>query len=191
MCEGCVQEGSISRRVYRLIEAFHMWAARNDQPDPDEGMGHIVFADDNVEDHHLDFCLTEQQERIRPLTDAEREFLELLRMIPQDVRVPNFWQDREDNMNITNVSPMGPRVLVKRLDAQPLTSQLIEVVQMDAEPSQFAVVLAVGALKQGGIEIGDTIVTKPHSGAALEVIVEGAPMEAFMLVESDCLAVIE
>lgn len=93
-------------------------------------------------------------------------------------------------MNPTNLKPMGPRVLVKRLDTPALKSSLIEVVQMHEEPSQFAVVLATGKLEQGGIEIGDTVVTKPFAGAPLEVTIEGQTIEAFMLMEADCLAVV-
>jgi len=93
-------------------------------------------------------------------------------------------------MNLTNVTPRGPRVLVKRLEEPALKSSLIEVVQMHEEPSQFAVVLATGKLEQGGIEIGDTVVTKPFVGAPLEVTIEGQTIEAFMLMETDCLAVV-
>lgn len=182
MCEGCVQSGEISRGVYRMIERFV-----ETHPESDYGGGHIVFADCNVEDHHLDYCLHEQDPD--PLTDDEREFLLLLRAIPEKMRVPNFW--KEVDLNPTNVSPMGPRVLVKRLAEAPLKSSLIEVVQMHDEPSQFSVVLAVGKLKQGGIEVGDTVVTKAFVGAPLEVEIEGQAMEAFMLMESDCLAVVE
>ena len=86
---------------------------------------------------------------------------------------------------------MGPRVLVKRLAAAPLAGSLIEVVHLHDEPSQFAVVLAVGKLEQGGIDVGDTVATKSFAGAPLEVEVEGQTIEAFMLMETDCLAVVE
>lgn len=192
MCEGCVQEGHVSQRVFELINAFCCWAMETGQSDPDFGMGHIVFADYNVEDHHIEHCLGPTQEGIRPLSEQERRFLETLLLIPEPRRVPNFYADRrEDSLNITNVTPMGARVLVKRLAAEPLKSSIIEVVQMHDDPGQQAVVLAVGDLKQGGIEIGDTVVTKSFAGAPLEVLVEGQVIEAFMLMESDCLAVIE
>jgi co-chaperonin GroES (HSP10) len=96
---------------------------------------------------------------------------------------------KEEDVNPTNVQPFGPRVLVKRLAEASLTSSLIEVVQLHDNPSQFAVVLAVGKLVHGGIEIGDTVATKSFVGAPLEVEVEGQTIEAFMLMEADCLAV--
>lgn len=97
------------------------------------------------------------------------------------------------------VAPIGPRVLVKRLDSEKLKGQMIEVVEFNDAPSQFAVVLAVGDgyRKEDGsripldVQVGDTVVTKPFSGAAIEVEFEGTILDAFMLMDSDILAVLE
>lgn len=66
---------------------------------------------------------------------------------------------------------LGPRALVKKLDNQ-LQSQSITVVQFTEEPSQFAVVLAVGRgtkLDSGrvlpmDVAVGDTVVIKKLCG---------------------------
>lgn len=88
----------------------------------------------------------------------------------------------------------GPRALVKRLDEMAMKSSLIEVVQYNAAPSQFAYVLAVGdgaRLPDGQrrpleFKAGDTVITKPFSGAPVEF--EGEDL--FMLMEDDVLAVV-
>lgn len=88
----------------------------------------------------------------------------------------------------------GPRALVKRLDAQAMKSSLIEVIQYNAPPSQFAFVLVAGdgvRLPNGGrrpleFKSGDTVITKPHCGAPVEVAGE----ECFMVMEDDVLAIV-
>jgi chaperonin GroES len=88
---------------------------------------------------------------------------------------------------------------VKRLDAEKLKGQLLEVVDFGDTPSQFAIVLAVGngyRKEDGGripldVQVGDTIVTKPFSGASIEVELEGTILDAYMLMDSDVLAVLE
>ncbi len=78
MCESCIRGGSISRGVYELIEMF------NERfEEAQHGNGHIVFADCNVNDYCLGYCLG------LPLAANERRFLELLRALPIEVRVPN------------------------------------------------------------------------------------------------------
>ena len=183
MCDDCFRG---RWEVCRLVDEFC-----TAHEDAEHGHGHIVFADYNLEDHHIDFCLALE------LTPDERIFLNMLKLIPEEQRLheddrdtPEWAKPVEVDLNFTNVTPMGPRVLVKRLDAPALQSSLIEVIQQHEEPSQFAVVLAVGKLEQGGIEIGDTVVTKGFAGAPLEIIFEGQPLDAFMLMESDCLLVL-
>lgn len=92
---------------------------------------------------------------------------------------------------MTNLQPLGPRVLVKRIEDKKMTSGLIEVVQYTEEPSNVSVVLAHGKLTQGGLSVGDTVITKPFSGAPLEVTLNDVAIEAHMLMESDVLAVLE
>lgn len=88
------------------------------------------------------------------------------------------------------IQPRGPRLLVRRLDETRMKSQYIEVIQHEDSPSQFAVVLAVGQLRNGGVEVGDTIVTKPYCGAPVAVLFEGNHIEAHLIMEDDALAVV-
>lgn len=78
MCEGCVEDGSIHPELFRLIEEYN----RID-PDAQFRGGHITFADCNVEDHHIQFCLAEET-----ITRLDRLILSLMLLIPEDVRVP-------------------------------------------------------------------------------------------------------
>ncbi len=54
MCQGCVEEGRITQKVYDAIEAFlKKW------PNSDYGPAHVVIADDNVEVYNIQSCLDE------------------------------------------------------------------------------------------------------------------------------------
>jgi chaperonin GroES len=94
----------------------------------------------------------------------------------------------------TTFRVMGSRVLVKKLD-NPLQSQTIEVVQFTEEPSQFAIVLAVGPgtkLDNGrvlpmDVQAGDTVVIKKLCGAP--VFINGEACHLVM--RDDCLAILE
>jgi chaperonin GroES len=94
----------------------------------------------------------------------------------------------------THFKVMGPRALVKRLE-NTLQSSKIEIIQYQAEPSQFAVVLAVGpgdrldngTVKPMEVKQNDVVVLKKLCGAP--VFVNG---EACALVmRDDLLAVID
>lgn len=52
MCEGCVADGSISAWLYEVIEAFLTVF-----PDEEFRSGHIVFADCNVDEDDILFCI--------------------------------------------------------------------------------------------------------------------------------------
>lgn len=88
---------------------------------------------------------------------------------------------------------MGARALVKRLDT-PVKSTIIELVEYNAPPSQYALVLATGegardldgTRRPLDFKAGDTVITKPHSGAPVEI--EGEDL--FMIVEDDVLAIL-
>ncbi len=92
-------------------------------------------------------------------------------------------------MNLTNLTPLGDRILVKRLDEAKMQSSIIEVIQDAARPSFFSVVLAVGTGVRETISVGDTIITKPFSGAPVEVLVDGVLTDAFVITAADALAV--
>lgn len=93
------------------------------------------------------------------------------------------------------LQPIGPRLLVKRLDEAPaqLAGSLIIVPEtVEAKPSAFALVLAIGRLRQGGVVPGDVVILKDYSGCPVQVKLdapEGSETECALVVEDDCLAV--
>jgi co-chaperonin GroES (HSP10) len=87
---------------------------------------------------------------------------------------------------------MGARALVKRLDRPKPESSLIVVPDtVQDKPSQFAVVLAVGTLKQGGFAAGDTVILSDYAGAPALVEFDGAMIDAAIVPEEHVLAVVE
>lgn len=90
--------------------------------------------------------------------------------------------------------PIGPRVLVSKIEMPALKSALIEVVQSDPPPSRYAMVVSLGQFRfADGRERtldfapGDVVVIKEYCGAP--VTVDGKDLH--MLVEDDVLAVVE
>lgn len=90
------------------------------------------------------------------------------------------------------VKPLGARALVKRLDAPRPKSSLIEIPDtIEEKPSQFALVLAVGALVQGGFKVNDIVILRDFAGAPCEVLVNDVVLEAVIVPEDEVLAVVE
>jgi chaperonin GroES len=97
------------------------------------------------------------------------------------------------------ITPLGPRVLIKRLPPEKLAASIIEVIEFSGSPSSFGTILAVGNgyQKENGLRtpldmvVGDTVVVKPYSGASLEVEIDGQIVEAYMVMETDILAVLK
>lgn len=90
------------------------------------------------------------------------------------------------------MQPMGPRVLVKRLDAPKPESQLIITPEtIEDKPSQFALVLAIGKLVSGGFDVGDTVVLRDFAGAPCNVTLDDQIIEASIVMEDDVLMVVE
>lgn len=90
--------------------------------------------------------------------------------------------------------PMGPRLLVKRLDEAAPVSQLIEVVQHNPNPSRYALILAVGKMEQSPeLEVGMVVLLKDYSGAPVQIELEdGSPAEeCAVIMESDVLGIME
>ena len=88
--------------------------------------------------------------------------------------------------------PMGARALVKRLDEPKPASSLIVVPEsVEDKPSQYALVLAIGTLKQGGFDVGDVVILRDFAGAPCNVDLDGEIIEASIVVEDDVLLVIE
>jgi co-chaperonin GroES (HSP10) len=87
---------------------------------------------------------------------------------------------------------MGARALVKRLERPKSTSSLIVIPDtVEDQPSQYALVLAVGKLVSGGFDMGDTVILKDYSGTPVVVVLDDEEIEAMVVVEDDVLAVVE
>jgi len=89
---------------------------------------------------------------------------------------------------------MGPRILVKRVTAAKPSSQIIDVVELEPEPSQEGIVRYTGELKtQKGIKVdmdvkpGDHILLKKYSGTPVTINDE----ELYFIDYADALAVLE
>jgi chaperonin GroES len=91
-------------------------------------------------------------------------------------------------------------VIVKRMDEGSLKSSVIEVVTLNREPSQYAMVMSVGQgtrvplpLPNAGKRIpnnvkpGDVVILKPNSGAPVTINGE----DYHIVTDDDCLAVVE
>lgn len=85
-----------------------------------------------------------------------------------------------------NIRVLGNRVLVKRLEAPKMKSAIIEVVEMNPDPSQYAKVLAIGEMVNF-IKVGDVVVLGQYSGARIEIERE----EAYFVSVDDVLGVVE
>ncbi len=64
MCQTCIDEGRISCWLMDVMDEvsgrYH---------DADSGFAHIVLGDYNVNDHHINYCLTEALGEVRPSED--------------------------------------------------------------------------------------------------------------------------
>jgi len=90
------------------------------------------------------------------------------------------------------LKPMGPRVLVKRVDApKPTSSTIIIPETVDGETSHYAVVLAVGNKLAEDIKVADTVILAAYCGSPVQVELEGEILDAIVVMESDILAVVE
>ena len=90
--------------------------------------------------------------------------------------------------------PNGARLLVKRVEEKKPESELIIVPEtISQKPSAFAVVYAIGTLKQGGVSVGDLVVLRDYVGAPAEVFLPGdeTPTECIIVNEDEVLAVVE
>ena len=83
MCMGCVEKGSISKFLYDVIEAH---AER--YPESEFGIGHIVLGDDNVQRHHIEWCL-EQSDDDKHHDRETRPFLMWMLTMDDKERCPN------------------------------------------------------------------------------------------------------
>jgi chaperonin GroES len=89
------------------------------------------------------------------------------------------------------IQPIGPRVLVKRIDApKPTSSTIIIPESVDGEKSNFALVLAVGTGVREDIKVADTVVLAQYCGSPLTTELDGEVLEAHMVTEADVLGVL-
>jgi len=91
-------------------------------------------------------------------------------------------------------TPMGPRLLVKRLDEAAPVSTLIEVVQHAPQPSRYALILAVGKMEQSPeLQEGMVVLLANYAGAPVQIeLEEGAPAEeCAVIMETDVLGIME
>ncbi len=94
---------------------------------------------------------------------------------------------------------LGGRVVVKRLDMPKLRSSLLEIVEHNPEPSQYGIILFVGngeRLQNGtrrpiDLKPGQTVILRDYSGTPVRVKLNQKEIEAFVVSEDDCLAVVE
>jgi co-chaperonin GroES (HSP10) len=93
------------------------------------------------------------------------------------------------------IKPLGARLLVQRIDqAKPDTQLIVIPDTIQDKPSIFAVVWAIGTLKQGGIEPGDIVILKDYVGAPASVVLpgdDGRETDCIIVNEDDVLAVTE
>lgn len=90
------------------------------------------------------------------------------------------------------IQPVGPRVLVKLVDAPKLQSETIIIPDVvEAEASPWAVVLAVGTKVREDIHVADTVVLAKYSGAPVTVDLDGEKLEAIIVMEADVLGVLK
>ena len=66
MCQGCVDDGSVSQFVYDVLEA-----RQRQYPDSGFGRFHIVVDDSNVNDDCVRWCLSEPPEKYPDHYDRE------------------------------------------------------------------------------------------------------------------------
>jgi chaperonin GroES len=90
---------------------------------------------------------------------------------------------------------LGARILVKRIETPVVTSALLEVVKLDDEPSQFAIVVSVGngERREDGtrrpldVEVNDRVITKLYCGTPVTVDC----VDYHIVVEDDILAILK
>lgn len=88
--------------------------------------------------------------------------------------------------------PVGPRVLVKRIDAPKPKSSLIEIPEtVDGEKSCYGIVLAIGDKITEDIKVADTVILGQYSGSPVKVELDGEMLDAQVVMQDDVLAVVE
>jgi hypothetical protein len=78
MCQGCVEDGAISAWLYDVVETFNRC-----YDDVEYGNGHIVLADCNVKDAHIEWCLEQPDDGAR---GPWKPFLRWMLTVPQEAR---------------------------------------------------------------------------------------------------------
>ena len=84
---------------------------------------------------------------------------------------------------------LGPRAVVKRLDRKEHKSDVLEIVEFNPEPSNFALVLAVGKIPD--VKVGDVVILKRYCGAQTTIDFNEQPTDVVIVTDEDMLAVVE
>lgn len=80
MCEGCIEQGFITRWLAEVLRAFC-----DVYSDIEYGFGHIVFADWNVDDEAINYCL-KRAARSEPYIAETEAMLRWLLTVPAKER---------------------------------------------------------------------------------------------------------
>ena len=89
------------------------------------------------------------------------------------------------------IQPLGPRVLISRMpEPKPVTTLIIQPDSVLDKPSNFAIVLAIGSKVRETLAVGDTVVLKDFTGAAISADLTEGIDNAFMVNEDDILGVL-
>lgn len=90
------------------------------------------------------------------------------------------------------IKPHRDRLFVKPIDAPRPESSLIAIPDtVEVKQSQFALVVNIGKLVHGGVEIGDTVILKQYSGIPCRTELDGVQIEGLLVLEDEVLAVYE
>lgn len=88
------------------------------------------------------------------------------------------------------LKPIGPRLLVKRIDEPRPTSETIIIPDVvESEASAFAIVLAIGTKVTEDIKVADTVVLSKYSGAPVTVELDGEKLDAAIVMQDDVLGI--
>jgi len=124
--------------------------------------------------------------------DFKKYRSERIREVVPDELFPKPTRKSHRMKELLMIQPVGPRVLVKLVDAPKLQSETIIIPDVvEAEASPWAVVLAVGTKVREDIHVADTVVLAKYSGAPVTVDLDGEKLEAIIVMEADVLGVLK
>lgn len=122
MCSGCYTEEPLGREWYNRMNHFY-----DLYPEADFGPAHIVIGDDNLEDHHILYCL-EKWDKMIAEHDVPRDpvdlaaawcWLKYLLTFPESERLTaqGVTDDPEDEENGRMTDPVPPSRIAAMLNS--------------------------------------------------------------------------